>query len=270
MVNQINAFWVLFQRDLIRFWRLKARLISSLVFPIMWLGIFGTSLGSAFSGSNVFGNFSYTTFIFPGILTSNLIFGAIGSAISIIADREFGFMKEVLVSPVSRLTIAVGKTFSGAIITTLSALLVLVLARLLGIPLTWLAVLYIIPTMLLIAFCLSGVGVLLASRLRSTESGQFVFQFIIFPMFFLSGALAPVNNFPAWLKAVVYINPATYAVDLLRRITFQEIGIPKEVINRLSVEVGSHSLSIPTDMLIISVFGLVMILLGVWAFSKSD
>ncbi len=269
-MGQMNAFFVLLQRDLIRFWRLRVRLISSLTFPIMWLGIFGTSLGSAFAGSAVFGNFNYTTFIFPGILTSNLIFGAIGSAISIVADREFGFMKEVLVAPVSRLTIAFGKTVSGALITTLSAIPVLLLARLIGIPLTWLAVLYLIPTMLLVATCLSGVGVLLASRLKSTESGQFVFQFLIFPMFFLSGALAPVKELPHWLQIIVYINPATYAVDLLRRVTFQEIGVPAQVIDRLSVVIANHSLSIPIDITVITVFGLIMILLGVLAFSKSD
>jgi ABC-2 type transport system permease protein len=236
----------------------------------MWLGIFGSSLGGAFAGSAVFGNFNYTTFIFPGILASNLIFGAIGSAISIVADREFGFMKEILVAPISRLTIAVGKTFSGAVITTLSAIPVLLLARLIGVPLNWLSVIYIIPTMLLISICLSGVGVLLASRLKSTESGQFVFQFLIFPMFFLSGALAPVKDLPTWLQAIVYINPATYAVDLLRRITFREIGIPTAVIDRLSVVIGSRSLTIPLDIMILTVFGLIMIFLGVAAFSKSD
>lgn len=269
-MGQVNAFRVLLTRDLIRFWRLRVRLISSLTFPLMWLGIFGTSLGSAFAGSTVFGNFNYTTFIFPGILTSSLIFGSIGSAISIVADREFGFMKEVLVAPVSRFTIALAKTVSGGLITTLSAIPVLLLARVIGIPLTWLAVLYLIPTMLLVSFCLSGVGVLLASRLKSTESGQFVFQFLIFPMFFLSGALAPVKEFPAWLQAVVYVNPATYAVDLLRRITFKEIGVPAMVIDKLSVVVASHSLTIPIDIGIISVFGLIMVVLGVMAFSKSD
>lgn len=270
MVNQLNAFFVLFQRDLIRFWRLRVRLISSLLFPIMWLGIFGTSLGSAFAGSKLFGNFNYTTFIFPGILTSNLIFGSIGSAISIVADREFGFMKEILVAPVSRLTIALGKTVGGAVITTLSALPVLLLARLIGVPLTWTAVAYLVPTMLFVACALSGVGVLVAARLKSTEAGQFVFQFLIFPMFFLSGALAPVKELPTWLRTVVYINPATYAVDLLRRITFREIGIPAAVIDRLSVDIGNHALTIGADLGLMAVFGAVMILLGVLAFSKAD
>ncbi len=266
----MKALLVLFQRDLIRFWRLRARLISSLVFPIMWLGIFGTALSKSFAGSAVFGNFDYITFIFPGILASNLIFGSVGSAISIVADREFGFLKEILVTPIPRLIIALGKTISGAVITTLSALSILVLARIIGVPLTWLSAGYLILAMLLVSFALSGLGVLLASRLKSTESGQFVFQFLIFPMFFLSGALAPVKELPTWLKAIVYINPATYAVDLLRRITFSTIGIPSAVIDKLGVEIGNHSLTIPLDILIITIFGIIMVLLGLMAFSKSD
>lgn len=266
----LKAIVIIVYRDLLRFWRMKLRSVATMVLPVVWLGLFGPSLAAAFQGAQVFGSVSYLTFLFPGALASNLVFSSIGSATSIVAEREFGFLKEVLVAPVSRLSIAIGKTVAGAVIATLSTLPMLLIGPVLGVPITPIVALLLMPVMFFVAASVSGFGVVIGSRLKSVESAQLVFQFLLFPLLFLSGSFAPISDIPPWLQVLTALNPVTYCVDLLRRVTFQALDISHEVIESLVASFHGKSLSIHIDIAILSLFALVTITAGVFAFARRD
>ena len=266
----LKAILIIIYRDLLRFWRMKLRSVATMVLPVIWLGLFGPSLAAAFQGARAFGSLNYLTFLFPGALASNLVFSSIGSATSIVAEREFGFLKEVLVAPVSRLSIAIGKTVSGAIIATLSTIPMLAAAPLFGVPVTLRTVIVLIPTMFFVAASVAGFGVLVGSRLKSVESAQLVFQFLLFPLLFLSGSFAPITDIPPWLQVLTALNPVTYGVDLLRRITFQLLGLSQDTIQSLVVSYHGTALTVHIDIALLSLFAVCTITAGVFAFAKRE
>ena len=210
-----STIYMIWLRDLIRYVRQRSRLYSSIARPILWLFILGSGLRPSFGAVQ---GYDYTQFIFPGIIAMALIFTAIQSAISIIWDREFGFLKEILVAPVPRTAVALGKAFAGSTLSVIQGTLILVFAPFVRVPIIWYNILLLIPAMFLISFALVGIGIIIASRMTSFEGFGTIMNFLVMPMFFLSGAMFPVSGLPAWLKLVVYINPLTYGVDLLRNI----------------------------------------------------
>lgn len=159
---------------------------------------------------------SYIQFIFPGILGMTILFSSIFSSISIIWDKEFGLMKEILVAPVSRLSIVIGKALSGTIISTIQATVILLLFPFLGIKLSILSIPFAIAIAFLLAFCISSLGIIIATFYESMESFSAIMNFIVMPMFFLSGAMYPVKNLPDILKWVSKINPLTFGIDALK------------------------------------------------------
>jgi ABC-2 type transport system permease protein len=210
-----STIYIIWLRDLIRYVRQRSRLYSSIARPILWLFILGSGLRPSFGAIQ---GFNYTQFIFPGIIAMALIFTAIQSAISVIWDREFGFLKEILVAPVPRTAVALGKAFAGSTLSVIQGTLILIFAPLVRIPIAWYTILLLIPAMFLISFALVGIGIIIASRMTSFEGFGTIMNFLVMPMFFLSGAMFPVSGLPSWLKVIVYINPLTYGVDLLRNI----------------------------------------------------
>lgn len=269
MWEKIKVIYIIWYRDLLRYWRNKVRVISGLAFPILWLVFFGTGIASSLKiigGENI----NYVEFLFPGILAMNLIFSSVFSAISIVTDREYGFLREILVAPISRGSIAMGKTLGGATTAFIQTMLIVVLAPIIGLTLNLKMVLILMPAMFLVSFALTSFGVLIASRLKTSEGASFVFQFVVMPMFFLSGALFPLANLPEWLNIFVRINPVTYCVDLLRQIVFLNLGVPLDLIQSLSIDIFKKPLTIEIDLLIIIVFSAIMIVLGLQSFRKSE
>jgi ABC-2 type transport system permease protein len=175
--------------------------------------LLGTGFGATFGKV---GDLKYIQFMFPGILVMTLLFSSMFSAISIIWDREFGFLKEMLVAPISRTSIAIGKSIGGASRSTIQALIILIFSPLLGIQLTLPKFLMIVPLMFFIAFTISGIGIIIAARMESFEGFNLIVNFIIMPMFLLSGAIFPISNLPSWLAAIVNVNPLSYGVDVMR------------------------------------------------------
>jgi ABC-2 type transport system permease protein len=218
-----NTIYMIWLRDLIRYVRQRSQLYGSIFRPILWLFILGTGLRPSF---HTVGGFNYTQFIFPGIIAMSLIFASIQSAISIIWDREFGFLKEILVAPVSRTSIALGKAFAGSTLSVMQGVIILIFAPLIRVPIAWYNILALIPAMFLISFALVGIGIIIASRMTSFEGFGTFMNFLIMPMFFLSGAMFPVSGLPAWLKTILYINPLSYGVDLLRKIVLGIAAFP--------------------------------------------
>jgi ABC-2 type transport system permease protein len=209
------------------------------------------------------GNLKFEQFMFPGILAMAVLFTAIFAAVSIVWDREFGFLKEVMVAPVSRVAVALGKLAGGSTVAMFQGSLVLLFAPLLGIKLSLDQALILIGLMLLLALVMSALGILVAARQRSMEGFQVIMNFIMLPMFFLSGAFFPLNGVPIWMEVLAKINPVTYGVDPLRQVALRE-SLPQALIDGLSLH------PIATDVAIMLIFGIAFLVPAVWLFSKQD
>jgi ABC-2 type transport system permease protein len=197
--------------------------------------------------------FNYQQFLLPGIIAQTLLFTAIFLGISVIWDRQFGFMKEILVAPISRISIFTGKMLGVGTSAMIQGLIVIVLGFVIGVPLTWYAVGLAIPLMMVITVGLTCIGLIIASLMTSLESFGTIVTFVNMPMFFLSGALFPVTNLPSWIQWVFYVNPLTYCVDALR-----SVMIPG----------WQPLLPMHYDLLIICVFDVVVVAIGTYLFSK--
>ncbi len=209
------CIYMVWLRDTIRYFREKSQLYGSLTRPILWLFILGSGLRGGFRSV---GEVNYTQFIFPGIVAMTTIFTSIQSAISIIWDREFGFLKEVLVAPVPRTSIVIGKGLAGTTLSLIQGCIVLLLAPLVRVKLIFWNILPLVLVMALMSFALTGIGIVIAARMTSFQGFGTIMNFVIMPMWFLSGALFPTQGLPWWLNILVRINPLTYGVDLVRRL----------------------------------------------------
>jgi ABC-2 type transport system permease protein len=268
MMNTVRAIYIIWYRDILRFRRDKARLVASLAQPLLYLLIFGTGLSSALSGASGgfggsapaggAGGLSYTQFIFPGIIGMAVLFSAIFGAMSIVWDREFGFLKEVLVAPIDRSAVAIGKALGGATQAMVQGLVLLVLAPLIGIDLSIAMVLALIPLTFVLAFSLSSLGVAIASRMRSMQGFQMIMTFLMMPMFFLSGALFPLQGLPTWMNVLTRLDPAAYGMDPLRRVVLST-ALPPEMVDRMGLTLFGGVIPIPVEVAILLAFGALML-----------
>ncbi len=215
-MSELRKIYGLWYREVLRYWREKSRIISSLILPLLWLLIFGGGM----RGIELPGAQSYQSYIFPGILGMTLLFTSVFSGISVIWDREFGFLKEILVAPVSRTSIVIGKALGSGTSALIQGSILLPLSFLVGVHLSPLSFLILIPTMVLISIGLVCIGLLIASMITSMEGFNLIMSLVIMPMFFTSGALFPLTSAPGWLRGFSYVNPLTYGVDALRWATF--------------------------------------------------
>ena len=262
--------YIIWYRDILRFWHNKPRIISSLGMPFLWLVMFGSGMRGTFQLFGAQGDFDFIQFLFPGVIGITVLFTSIFSSISVVRDREFGFLKEILVAPVSRVSIALGKILGGATVAMLQGTLMLVLAPLVNVHLGVGMVLVLIPTIFLVAFTLASLGMVVASRLRSTEGFQMVMNFFMMPMFFLSGALFPLANIPRWMEILSKVNPASYGIDLVRQVTFHFLAVPSEIVDTFKITVFDIKLGFFEDLIIVSFFAFLFVLLGVWSFARTE
>jgi ABC-2 type transport system permease protein len=206
---------IIVQRELKKYWRNKSRIVGTLGMPFFMLFIFGAGLDNVVDNPMFSGG--YSQFIMPGIIGMVLLFNSIFSGVSVIWDKQFGFMKEMLVAPISRVRIIIGKTLGGASTSIFQGFLMLALSFILGVRPTWfIGTLIAIPIMFLISISFVAIGTAIASQMNDMHGFQLIMNFLIMPLFFLSGALFPLNNVPAWLRVLTYIDPMTYAVEALR------------------------------------------------------
>lgn len=214
---EFNAIYVIVARELKKFVREKSRLFSAIARPLLWLFIVGAGISRLVPRDT---GVPYTQFIFPGIIGMTILFSSIFSSISIIWDKEFGFMKEILVAPVSRFSIVIGKALSGTIVSTLQAIIILALFPFVELKLGVLQILSVIVVCISISFCISAFGIVLATFYDSYESFSVIMNFIIMPMFFLSGAMYPVRLLPNILQIAARLNPLTYGIDAIKHAIF--------------------------------------------------
>jgi ABC-2 type transport system permease protein len=231
--RNLRAAYTVWYRDVLRFFSDRMRIVSSLGQPLLFLFVFGVGLSSAMS-SLAGGEVDYTVFIYPGILAMNVLFTAVFSAVSVVWDREFGFLKEVLVAPVSRTWVALGKVAGGSTVAMFQGTLLLILAPLLGVPLSVGRVVLLVVLMIFGAGMMTSFGLLIAARQRTMEGFQMLMQFILMPMLFLSGAFFPLTNVPSWLELLARLNPVTYMVDAIRQVVLAG-SVPEEALAELSL-----------------------------------
>lgn len=214
-MGEFWAVYILWLRELKRYWYDKVRIVASLGQPILFLFVLGTALSPTFKGPN---GISFAEFIFPGVVSMTVLFTSIFSSVSIVWDREFGFLREVLVAPISRWSIVAGKALGGSTVAVLQGTLMLAMSLLIGVHLSFLIVIKSLIVMFLIALAMTSLGIVIAARMKEMEGFQMVVNFFIMPLFFLSGALFPLDRLPKWLSILTHIDPLTYGVDLLRGI----------------------------------------------------
>jgi ABC-2 type transport system permease protein len=189
---------------------------------------------------------------------------------SIVWDREFGFLKEVLVAPINRSAVAIGKTLGGATQSLIQGVILLILAPLVGVKLTAFGVLELIPMIFVLAFALSALGVAIGARMRSLQGFQMVSQFLMMPIFFLAGALFPLQGLPAWMTVLTRIDPASYGIDPLRRTVLGAAGVPGRLVDRLGLTLFNQTLAVWTEEAILIGFGLVMLAFAIHSFRQRD
>jgi len=257
-VLNLIAVYIITLRELKRFLRQKSRIIGSLARPLFWLLVVGSGLSQIIRTQ---GGVSYMQFILPGILGLTILFSSMFSSLSIIWDREFGFLKEILVAPISRLAIVLGKVIGGTIISTIQGVLIMALIPFLRIPLELSQVIALLLLAVIISFSLSSFGVLIASLMRSLESFNLIINFLIMPMFFVSGALYPIKLLPPPIHIMASFNPLSYGIDAFKNVLLREAGN-----SPLAPEFPFYQ-----DILFILVFSGIMLVVATLVFSwKKD
>ena len=221
--SELRAIRVVWKRELIRFSRDRLRILTSLIQPFLFLFVLGTGIASLASAGTHGVNFK--TFIYPGVLCMAVMFTAMFSAASIVWDREFGFLREMMVAPVRRSSIVLGKVLGGATVATFQGLIVIAIAGLVEIPYNLGLILELFALSLLLAFAITSFGVMFAARINQMQSFMALMQMVIMPMFFLSGAMFSVANLPQWLAILNRLDPLTYAVEPMRRAIFAPLDI---------------------------------------------
>ena len=247
----LRTIYIMWLREVKKFGRSPSRIIGALGQPLFYLLALGYGLGSVFQAA---GRGSYIDFLVPGIIGMSVIFSAIFNGMSIIWDRQFGFLKETLVAPVPRTAIMLGRTLGGASVSTAQGVIVLILTFLFGFhPASWLAVIPAIALILLVATLFSSLGIAVASLLSDMQGFQLIMNFLVMPMFFLSGSLFPLTGVPTPLLLLASIDPLSYGVDSIR-----------------SVLLGTSHFGLSVDISILILFTAILLGAGSYFFSRIE
>jgi ABC-2 type transport system permease protein len=268
--SELRAIKVVWQRELIRFGNDRLRMVTSLVQPFLFLFVLGSGLSRLTSSGT--GGLNLKTFLYPGILGMAVLFTAMFSAASIVWDREFGFLREMLVAPVRRSSIVIGKCLGGATVAASQGILVIAIAGLVGVPYAPTLILAVFGMQLLLAFTITAFGVMVAARVKQMQSFMALTQMLVLPLYFLSGAMYPASHLPTWLTVLNRIDPLTYAVDPIRRVVFAHLTLSPEVRQRLDPGVTWNGWRVPTllEVAVVAVLGLAMLGVAIVEFSSAE
>jgi ABC-2 type transport system permease protein len=267
----LRAVSIVWRRELIRFRSDRLRAVTSLVQPVLFLFILGTGL-SRLAGRGLPSGVDFQTFIYPGVLAMSVLFTAIFSAASIVWDREFGFLREMLVAPVRRGAIVIGKCLGGATVATFQGIIFLALAGVAHVPYNPVLLLTLVGELLLLSFTLTAFGVMMAARIKQIQAFMALTQLFVLPLFFLSGALYPLNGLPSWLTVLTRIDPLTYIVDPMRHAVFGHLAVGQTALDALSPGVTWNGWLVPTglSLAIVGVMGLAMLGIAIAEFRKTE
>jgi ABC-2 type transport system permease protein len=268
--SELRAMKIVWRREMIRFRSDRIRIVTSLIQPLLFLFVLGSGL-QQLSAASTHG-VELKTFIYPGILCIAVMFTAMFSAASIVWDREFGFLREMMVAPVRRSSIVIGKCLGGATVASFQGVILLCLAWAVHVPYSVTLVLGVLALQLLLAFSITAFGVMVAARIKQMTAFMGVMQMVVMPMFFISGALFPVANLPGWLLVLNRIDPLTYAVDPMRRLVFNHLDITDEARAALDPGVTWFGWHVPAvlEAGVVLALGLVMLSIAIWEFNASE
>ncbi|HWF55006.1 MAG TPA: ABC transporter permease [Solirubrobacteraceae bacterium] len=268
--SELRAIKIVWRRELIRFANDRIRIATSLVQPFLFLFVLGSGLQQLSSAGTHGVNLK--TFIYPGILCMSVMFTAMFSAASIVWDREFGFLREMMVAPIRRSSIVIGKCLGGATVAAFQGVIVLCIAGLVHVPYNALLILGVFGLQLLLAFTITAFGVMVAIRIKQMQSFMGVMQMIVMPMFFISGSLFPASGLPGWLTVLNRLDPLTYAVDPMRRLIFSHLHISPLARHALDPGVTWWGWHVPAllEAGVIVALGLVMLGIAIWEFSSTE
>ena len=268
--HALRAVKVVWQREMIRFVRSKGRLISGLAQPLLLLFVLGSGLSGLTRSAT--GGVDFRTFLFPGIVATSTLFTAIFAGISIVWDREFGFLREMLVAPIPRTSILFGKCLGGGTIATMQALILVALAGLVGVPYDPIMMIALLALLFLTALSMTAFGLMISARIKKFQAVMPIVQLVLTPMMFLSGSLFPLAGLPVWLAVATRINPLTYAVEPMRHVVFEHLTVPPAVLARLDPGItwGSFVVPIWLDVVVIAILGSIMLAIAAIQFRRTD
>jgi len=250
-MSEWSGLYALWYREFKVYLRERSRIVSSIINPLMWLVVFGSGIGASISLSAIHVE-NYQQFIYPGILTMAILFSSIFFGVYIVWDKKIDFLKEVLISPLNRSTIFFGKVLGGATDGLIQSLILIVLGvAFFGIVFSVSSFILTIILVFLLTIGVVSIGLTIGAYMSSPEGFGLISSFVIFPLFFLSGALFPVSNLPSWMSFIVRVNPLTYGVDALR-----------------GVILGVSAFSLLFDLAVLIVFDVIMIVIGSVSFNN--
>jgi ABC-2 type transport system permease protein len=262
---------MVWRRELIRFRSDRLRAITALVQPVLFLFVLGTGLGRL-AGHGLPPGINYKTFVYPGVLAMSVLFTSIFSAASIVWDREFGFLREMLVAPVRRWAIVLGKCLGGATVATFQGIVFLALAGAAHVPYNPVLLLTLVGELLLLSFTLTAFGVMMAARIKQIQAFMALTQMLLMPLFFLSGALYPLSGLPTWLTVLTRIDPLTYIVSPMRHAVFSHLNLSPLASQTLSPAITWDGWVVPLGLCIgmVAVMGAVLLGVGIAEFRKTE
>lgn len=257
------------QRELLRFVRARGRLLSSFVQPLTFLVIFGVGLNSIIAPS---GGVEFVQFVLPGVVTMTVITSSLTSCILVVWDREFGFLREMLVAPSHRISLVAGRMVGAALIGSAKGIAILLLAPVVGVGIDLKIVFVTIPVVVLMAVAGTALGMFLVSWIRRMESFSAITSFVVLPLMFLSGAFFPIKSLPVWLTVPIHLNPLTYAVDALRRVVLngQTAGDNSSGIFTSGVELFDHTVPVTVELAFVAGLAIMFAVLAALRFGKAE
>jgi ABC-2 type transport system permease protein len=268
--SELRAIKIVWHRELIRYFSDRLRIATALLQPALFLFVLGTGLSHLASAGT--GGLNLRTYFYPGILGMAVLFTAIFSAASVVWDREFGFLREMLVAPVRRSSIVIGKCFGGATVAATQGVLLIAMAGLIGVPYTPKLIFGILGLQILLSFMLTAFALVVAASVTQMQTFMALTQMLVMPLFFLSGALYPVTGLPTWLTALNRVDPLTYAVDPMRRVVFSELTLSAAARSRLDPGVTWAGWPVPTlvEVAMVLVIGLGLLAIAIAQFSRRE
>ncbi len=269
MGDTLRGIWVIAYRELLRFVRERSRLAAALGMPIIFMIVFSEGLKRQIGVLSL--GVDFVKFMYPGIIAMSVFINAVFSGLSVVWDREIGFLKEVLVSPLTRTGVVLGKAVGASIIGLIQALVMLALAPIFDVPISLEIVLQLIPIVILLSLAMAGFGLLIGSRMRSQQGFQVLVQMVVFPLVFLAGVFFPVNDVPRWMEIISKLNPLTYGVDAIRRVFLAGV-VPDGQLTSGSSVVGvtvfGHTTTMAEDLVIIGLLGAALLAGAIASFNR--
>ena len=264
MVETYRGVWVVAYRDLLTYLSDRFRIAAGIAFPLLFLAIFGGGFSEVIG--RMAGGLDILQFMYPGIIAQAVLTTSLFSGVSVVADRESGFLREMLVAPISRTGIVLGKVIGTAGVALIQVLILLLIAPIVSVPVDAGIVLLLVPVVAVLSVALSGVGILIASFAPSQQSFQLVMQMLVFPMIFLAGVFFPVDRVPLWMEVLSKVNPETYGVDAVRQVFLGPVPVGAG----LGVTVLGHTVTLAQQVALVAALGAALVAAAAWAFGRQE